>query len=305
MPNFEGYRDRKSGEPDGYKYDVMPVELKVQLWHIWNEFFRQPEISKELKESALKLVEKTICQRIPVQYLPSPLFVSDGLDRIYKYFKENNDVDICLDIIETVTYYIVFLGNHIKECRFLHLLSYHPLKAIDDTNNRFKKHGLGYQFIEGKIIRVDNNLLNAETVTTTFNLLTEEKYKNVNIEYLMAHEHFRHKRNADCLTWCLKAYESTMKIIVKLNGWELPDAPVATKLVKLLFEKEFFPSFLEAAMNNLRSFMENSINTIRNKRGGHGQGDEEVTVPDSLASFMLYITGATIRLLVETQNERP
>jgi hypothetical protein len=304
MPNFGGYRERKAEEQNVFIYNSIPEELKIQLYHIWTTFFEQAEVFDEAREYIYQRIEKMACERIPLEQLPYLEYYGNQFYCIYNYLKEESDYEVCLEIIEIINIGIELVQPVFKYYDHPFDFSYSPKDALKDINERFRKQGIGYQYIENKIIRVDNNFLNAETVIQTFSLISEEKYKNVNVEYLTAHEHFRYKRNADCLTWCLKAYESTMKIIIKLNGWDLPDTPVATKLVKLLFEKEFFPSFLEAAMNNLRSFMENSINTIRNKRGGHGQGDEEVTVPDSLASFMLYIAGATVRLLVETQKER-
>jgi hypothetical protein len=48
-------------------------------------------------------------------------------------------------------------------------------------------------------------------------VLWSAKFDGANEEYLKAHEHYRHRRNkeclTECLTECLKAFESTMKII--------------------------------------------------------------------------------------------
>jgi hypothetical protein len=78
MPNFEGFRERNSERPELYSYDSITVELKIQLNHIWNEFFEQPEIPDFAKEQIFTEMEKAVCRRIPLEYLPS--YADSGLE---------------------------------------------------------------------------------------------------------------------------------------------------------------------------------------------------------------------------------
>lgn len=57
-------------------------------------------------------------------------------------------------------------------------------------------------------------------------------------------------------------------------------------------------------MNAIKQLLEGSIPTVRNKNSAHGAGNTTIVVPDYLANYMLYLTGATIRLLVDTQNNK-
>ena len=75
--------------------------------------------------------------------------------------------------------------------------------------------------------------------------MSNDFYQNANDEYISAHEHFRHGRNKECLNDCLKAFETTMKIICSKNKWEYDkDHDTASKLIKICLEKDIFPKYL-------------------------------------------------------------
>ena len=128
-------------------------------------------------------------------------------------------------------------------------------------------------------------------------------FKNANEEFLSAHEHYRHKRNKECLKDCLKALETTMKVICKLNNWEFGETDTAKKLLDTCIKNGLIPTFLMSHFTSLRTSLESGVPTIRNKLGGHGQGNTKITVPAHFASYMLYLTGTTINFLVSCQQE--
>ena len=57
--------------------------------------------------------------------------------------------------------------------------------------------------------------MHKQVTVPLLNLTHHKKFKGANEEYLKAHEHYRNGRNKECLTDCLKAFESAMKIICK------------------------------------------------------------------------------------------
>ena len=286
-------------------YNMIPTPLKIQLVHIWNEFFTQERMPLNIADSYYQEMAQIIRKEHSLVDLPGSSYDYSLFSRIHLYFGSFDDVEKLLDIIELVSFFIENAEDHLYQNGYNSIhLSPNGVAAINETNQRFKMNGVGYQYQNGKIIRLDNQLLHIESVERTLDLLKDPMYENVNQEFLTAHEHFRFKRNADCLTWCLKAYESTIKIVANQNGWPFEKGSTARPLTQLLFKKQFFPPYLESAMSGLQTFLEQSINTIRNQKGGHGNGIEINHVPDSLAQYMLYITGSTINLIIEIQKER-
>ena len=303
MSIFELYSQSQRPAPESFVYDQFPKELKVQCKHIWNEFFLKALPDGE-RTAYYQRIVRVLLKEHALDNLPTVLHQATLLDRINIYFEQSKDVNQALDVVQL----LCFSMEHVPD--FLYSKGYQFVPAdtgpaaIAEINERFRRRGIGYQYTQGRIIRLDNQLLHQEAVDKPLQLLTDPMYENVNREFLTAHDHFRHGRNEDCLTWALKAFESVMKVVADANGWPYDKGATARPLVQLLFAQGFFPAYFQSAMAGIQTFLENSINTIRNKKGGHGSGSEVNEVPDSLAQYMLYITGVTINWIVEIQRER-
>lgn len=302
MAIFESYSKRKKGISDVYTYDTIPEKLKNQVYHIWNDYFKQ-RFPDELIIHVRKGIYDTICREEGKKklYLSRDFFHDSPTNQVEKYFNQLEDTDKILDVIELTFKFIIQLEKWAENSPSIIRIEYFAIDAINDLNQRFRENSLGYEFIDGQIIRIDNQLLHTETIQTTINLLHEPDFNNANEEFLKAHEHFRFKRNQECLNECLKAFESIIKIACHKNNWEYKETDTAKPLINILISNKFFPIYHENYLSAIRQLLESSIPTIRNKNSGHGQGTRKIIVPDNLASYMLYITGATIRLLVETQ----
>lgn len=306
MAIFDTYSKRKKGMPDVFTYDSISDKLKNQTYHIWNDFFEQSCFSNELKYLVREHIYDTICKEEGKKSLHFNGMFNDRspINQVESYFDELKDTDKILDVIEVTFFFIARLEKAAKEQNPYILITYSADKAIEELNYRFKENGVGYEFTNERIIRIDNKLLHKETIQPTLYLLHEPEFKNANDEFLKAHEHFRFRRNQECLNECLKSFESTMKIVCQKNDWQHKETDSAKPLINLLLTNNFFPNYHESHLSAIRQLLEGNIPTIRNKNSGHGQGTKKIIVPDSLASYMLYITGATIRLIVETQMAR-
>jgi hypothetical protein len=308
MGIFKTYSKSQTGIPDVYTYDKVDLKLRNQIYHIWNDFFNQ-HCFDALVNSARREIYKTICKEIGQKALFSRGFFGsedDFVEQVEKYFEELRDDDIhkILDAIQITFFYMELLEKLTKDENPYVQISYAVEQAIKDLNYRFRENGVGYEYSNGKIIRIDNKLLHRETIKPTLLLLTEKKFKNANDEFLKAHDHYKHKRNKECLNECLKSFESTIKIICTENKWTYNQTDTAKALINILLTNKFLPNYNESSLNALKQLLEGTVPTVRNKNSAHGAGETTIVVPDYLANYMLYITGATIRLLVDTQNER-
>lgn len=75
---------------------------------------------------------------------------------------------------------------------------------------RFKEHGVGYQYMNGMIIRVDSEFVHSEVVKPVLLILGKREYQGAQDEYLKAHEHYRHGRHKEAILECQKSIESLM-----------------------------------------------------------------------------------------------
>lgn len=108
--------------------------------------------------------------------------------------------------------------------------------AIAEVNARFRENGVGYEYANGDIVRVDSQFLHAEAVKPTLELLQEPQYKGAESEFLNAHEHYRHGRFKEALNESLKSLESVMKSICAKRGWPRDQNAQPKALLQVLFD---------------------------------------------------------------------
>lgn len=169
-------------------------------------------------------------------------------------------------------------------------------------NERFKEHGFGYQYENGQIIRVDSQFIHSETVKPTLIVLSQPMYKGAQEEFLRAHEHYRHQRYQEAMVDCLKAYESTLKIIMKKYRWEYSENDTADALTGKILQKGLVPAYWLQYFKSLKNTLTAGVPTVRNKEAGHGQADELKNIPDYLVSYVLHITASVILFLVKAEE---
>jgi hypothetical protein len=180
---------------------------------------------------------------------------------------------------------------------------YEPSETPDDViaefNARLLEAAVGYQYVSGKIIRIDSQHIHSEVVLPVLQVLNGPGFEAANSEYRSAHEAYRHGELEDCLVDCGKALESVLKVIGRKRGWKFNDTDPASKLIQAAVEDGFLATYSQTALNHLKGLIESSTPTIRNKMGGHGAGTTPRVVPRHLAAFQLHQTAAVILYLAE------
>lgn len=135
-------------------------------------------------------------------------------------------------------------------------------------------------------------------------MLSASMYEGANEEFLSAHTHYRQRRYKESLNDSLKAFESCLKAICRERGWTYTDKDTANRLLKIVFENELIPDFMQSQFSALRSLLESGVPTVRNRLSGHGQGPDAITVPEHIAAYALHLTASNILLLSRAEEER-
>ncbi len=293
--------------PDVYIYTDVPNALRVQIVHIWYDVLgNQNDYSgyRTGVESAYKFIVDTLCREYGLFNLPSHDKYNNRmyLNELANFFLNEKDIEKVIDVIE-LSFKVV---NHFtKDYDYLNRSNASTLieNAINELNSRFKEHGIGFQFVENEIIRIDSELLHTEAVKPALKLLNQKNYQGAQEEFLSAYEHYRHGKNKESLNDCLKAFESTMKAICDKHKWQYQANATAKTLIQICFEKDLIPSFWQTQLTSLRSMLESSIPTGRNKLSGHGQGTETTTIPNYLVAYMLHMTASTLVFLTTAEKD--
>lgn len=291
MPIFDIFSKRQKklrGEmPDVYDYDDLPKPLRVQIVHIWRD-----TLGDDYSER-YKFIVDTLFR----EYGVFALAETDSIMRNYKkefftFFLQANNVENALDAVELSFQVIDEYSSNSDD-------------AIEELNERFKEHGVGYQFTNGRIVRVDSEFIHAEIVKPALKLLGQSHYAGAQQEFLKAHEHYRKGNAKETLSECLKAFESVMKAICDKRGWSYGNNATANPLIQVCFDNGLIPLFWQSHYSSLRNLLESSVPTGRNKLSGHGQGTTPVSVPDHLVAYMLHMTASAIVFLAESDKNSP
>ncbi|MCV9944918.1 STM4504/CBY_0614 family protein [Rhizobium sp. BT-175] len=297
-------QQRLRGEhADVYQYQKMPRKLRVQIIHIMDRAMGSYEqsLSDGRVSRGYALIVNTLRQELGVFQLPETSRQSNYYKELTEYFLAEPGVESCLDVVELV---FRFIDSFTRNFEHLNRQGYDERanEALADLNVRFKENAFGYQFVDREIVRVDSELIHVETVKPVLRLLNTKEYAGPHEEFLSAYEHYREGKNKEALNDCLKAFESTMKAICDKRGWAYNAGDTAKALIDILFREGLVPSFWQTQFGALRSLLESSIPTGRNKQSGHGQGAKPTTVPDHMAAYMLHMTASTLVFLTTAEQ---
>lgn len=312
MAVFETWSKRQKrlrGETnDVYQYDTIPLNLRKQFIHITNDAIGTYE--QHLQRRDVAEIYETIVELLRREYgvfglgeMLSGRTYRSVYEEAVSFALDVGSTEYFLDIIELMFRSIdaiirekdFYLGRPSNKAA--------ADDAIAELNIRFKEAGVGYQFVDGQIIRVDSELIHQEAVKPALRLLNTKEYAGAHEEFINAYEHYKAGKNKEALNDCLKAFESTMKAICDKRQWTYKPTDTAKTLIDICLAKGLIPSFWQQQFTSLRSLLESSIPTGRNKLSGHGQGATPQTVPDHLTAYMLHMTASTLVFLTTAEKE--
>lgn len=288
--------------PDIYTYETLPKELRIKIVHIWNDVFNDTDHYEAIVEILRR--EYGVFQL----YGASAYRQNEHKRELITYFLVETDVERQLDVVE-----ISFraMGVFTQESRYKHHGNYIDPNsaselldnAVNELNERFREHGIGFQFLEDQLIRIDSEFVHVEAVKPALKLLNEGLYQGAQQEFLSAYEHYKQGRNKESITDCLKSFESTMKAICNKREWVYRPNDTAKALIEVCFENQLIPSYWQSQFSSLRNLLESGIPTGRNKTSGRGQGSIPVAVPDYLVTYILHMTASTLLFLASAEKE--
>ena len=293
---FSKRQKRLRGDvPDVYQYTNLPQNFRVQVVHIVKSTIGRDSDYSTPASKIYKYINNTLCREYGVFKLQE--YASENFEHIYNFFLKEKDPEKCLDVIELT---FKCIDGYVRQNTWEFRDYQSPDDAIEELNIRFREAGIGYQFESGEVVRVDSQFIHSDAVKPTLQILGHsQEFAGANDEFLSAHEHYRHQRFKECLNDCLKSFESLMKAIHKKRSWEYGNTDTAKKLISSCLSNGLIPDYMQNQFSSLRILLESGVPTIRNKEGGHGQGDEVTNVPEHLASYTLHLTASNLLFLAK------
>lgn len=312
MAVFDLYSKRQKrlrGEViDVYVYDTFPAPLRMQLSYMIKDLLGDKSQLREfpMPSDAYEQIVKILRKEYGIEKLHSDTisgYYDSEFNDLHNFLISEPDVERCLDAVELC--YAV--GDSLAR-KQIYLsqrdASSHVDDCIQELNTRFKEAGRGYELIDRKIIRIDSQLLHSEVVKPAIGFLNAEGFEGARDEFFGAYEHYRHGNHEEALVDALKAFESTMKVILTANGKNYGAGDTASKLILGCRDAGLMPAFNEFQMSSLVNVLTSGIPTLRNKNGGHGQGEAVRTVEPEIVAYGLHLTASAIVMLAGLESKR-
>lgn len=302
-------RNKKTAEAENlYQYDDLPNTFRVQVSRIMGRalgiYYAPSPYNYGLdghdapSNSNWKIIQEALCDELGLYSLSSsaPNPRTDVLNFLLNTSTENalSVIEFSFRVVDRVVRKMYQGDANDSE------ISQTPDEAIDELNFRFLEHNIGYQYTEGILVKLDSELVHKEITEPAIMLLKNNAFTGALEEFLKAHEFYKSGEYKDSISWALKAFESTMKTICELKQWQYDkDHDTVQKLIEIIFANNLLPAYLTQAFNSLRSLLESTLPTVRNRTGGHGQGSRSVEIPPYFANFALNISACNIILLIK------
>lgn len=312
MPVYDLFSRRKrhrekAGQPDVYQYDDLPQPLRVQIAHIWRGAIGKYGVDqlgigiKPPSNDHWNLMCDAMCREKGVFSLGSGITPAD---QCVNYLL-TAPTDDALDIIEFSFRLIDMVVRKRGRGGGESGITQSPDDAIAELNQRFLSHGVGYQFVNSAIVRVDSQYIHSEVVKPALTLLHQPGFEGPEQEFTKAFEHYRRGNEKEAVAEALKAFESTMKSICKARGWAYDKNAPAKKLLEVVFANGLIESHLQSHFAAFRSALESGLPTLRNKTSGHGQGPQPRHIPRYYAAYALHLAAADIVFLIDAHSAAP
>jgi len=297
-------RRDEAGRPDVYQYDNLPLEFRVQVIHIWVDaigpwYPARPHSRYVRRFHASNALWQAIHDQLVREFGVFSLAKAHDNPCVQcRDYLQEADSKKALDTIDFTFSFIDRAVRQVRDEEWLRTdVKLTADEAIAQLNYRFREHGIGWQFQDGKLRRADSDYIHEEVVKEALWVLRHSSFRGPAQEFETAHQHYRAGRYEDAIANALKAFESTIKVVCDARGWPHDPNATASQLIKVVFDRGLVPAEMQSHFSGLRTTLEGGLPTVRNRQAAHGQGVLLRTVPDYLAAYALHLAAANIVLL--------
>lgn len=311
MPVFNLFSDRNR-VADGKTSNVLvyndfPKELRAQIIHIWRDAigpfhpYGPYDVGWKIENNeGWAYIHNTFIRERGLFKLTNNPRIDWSCEL---YLLESNTVEDVLDLVEVSFFYIDSVVRkfqiHDRKSRGITVTAD---SAIGELNERLSRAGVGYQFHNGKIIRLESELIHSEVVRPTLRFLHEPGFEGPCDEFLRAHAHYRSGEMKNAIIDANNAFESTLKVICDKRRWQYPTGARASDLLRIVRNQGLLPTYLDNSFDQLSATLKSGLPKVRNAEGAHGHGTDPRETPVYVAAYALHLAAANILFLVNAHN---
>lgn len=294
-------RAEQTSEQDIYTYDTVPVSLRIQIIHIWRDLFGViGPYSGSGVTQRWEFLHNSMAREKAIFVLAQSGYFDQ---RCSEWFVKTATDEDAIDMIELSFRLAVFEHEETEEWKLTNEgVKVRAQDAIDELNERFREHGVGYQFEEGNLVRLDNLYVHSEVVKPALTVLSQASFQKANEDFLLAHKNYREGRHKDCIVAAQRSFESTLKTVCEQQGWPFKPGDRVSELVTVVRNHGLFPDYLNRGFDTYVALLKTGLPDVRNNAGGHGEAPNAPSVPPYIAAYALHTTATNIVMVVDAAN---
>lgn len=263
---------------------TLPRKLRHRVWFVLEQFnfsyLYKPDPLNNWTETTdvLTQIEEELCRRYGVERLTA-LDDNDNKAPVnLKGFIKGAYPGQVLDTIE------LFYSALDEDQKF---------NFQKELNNIFEEETSEWRLVDGQFFKMDSDFISMQVMAESFELLKAEGYEGALDELKEAHNELMSGDFKGTIHKACNSFESVLKTLLGRESGN------ASRLIREVVNTEFYS---DMPKNFGRSFGEqvfNSLPFLRNRLGGHGQGDEVVEVPKYYAELALHLAGSFIIFVIK------
>ena len=159
-------------------------------------------------------------------------------------------------------------------------------------NKIFEEEGVGYRWVDGRLVRFDSQIVHAEAMLPALAALSTGRFGEARNEFEEAVADFGRGSYRDTLTNANAALESVLQVLTQKKG-------NAGQLIAEARRQGLIPKYLGASVENFEKLM-HGLPAARGQQGSsHGLGTDPVEADERLARLVLTIAAALITFLAD------
>ncbi|WOI09809.1 AbiJ-NTD4 domain-containing protein [Thalassospira lucentensis] len=288
---FERMKTQRGEWPKTFEKNHFPDNARTQCWQLLSPKIRNFEIIVRILRHAVG-VYKLNNVGSPSAYSSERFnysaelqaFLHNGMDG----GSSPQDIDYALTTIELMA----------------QKSGYDSENAIDAVNYRLRLAGVGYKYIDGQLIPVDDEELTNDAVIPTISLLNRDEFTDSYNYLRQAFSDYKEgtsESSQNAIDNTVKAVEAALKVIFKNLGIIYGDKDTYMPLIQKAAENGLFPAIASDKLAPITNELK-ALGEIRNKEGGHGGPDKKVS--DKAVRLAIHHATANLLYIVESYLER-
>jgi len=262
----------------------LPRKLRQRVWFTLEKFNfsyqYNPDPMSNWTETTdvLTQIEEELCRRYGVERLTA---LDDNDNKVPVKLKGFVRGAYPAQVLDTIELFYHDIPENLR------------LNFQKELNSIFEEENSEWRLVDGQFFKMDSDFLSMKVIAESFELLKAEGYEGALDEFKEAHNELMTGDYKGAIHKACNSFESVLKTLL---GRESGNASL---LIRELVNTDFYSDLPE---NLGRSFGEqvlNSLPFLRNRLGGHGQGEEVVEVPKSYAELALHLAGSFILFVIK------